>query len=206
MRYCTPFPLSPASRKWCATELGAGLRLVRKLRLERLTDPLVVLPPRGPEERLVGLVADQRVLEPVPGVRGLADLKDELALDQLGEPGAQPGLLIRRRRGDQRVRELAPDHGGEQRELLGGTEPVEAGHERVAQRCGGREGSRGGFQDRLGELLQVERHAFRPGDDLQHPLGRQAGSGRDVLDDAARLVLDQGVEADRELRLRGPSG
>ena len=79
-------------------------------------------------------------------------------------------------------------------------------HERVAQRRRGGGGTRGGLQHRLRQLLQVERHAFGPGDDLQHPLRRQAGSGRDVLDNPARIVLDQGVEADRELPLRGPGG
>ena len=73
--------------------VGQQLRLGRhhlgKPRFEHLRDPLVDLLPGAPEQRRVGRVLDQRMLEHIPGPRRPSPLVEELGGHQLSQPRLQ---------------------------------------------------------------------------------------------------------------------
>jgi hypothetical protein len=104
-----------------------------KPRLEHLRDTSVQLLASGLEQRLIGDIFDQGVLETVGGVGRGAAAKHELRGDQLVEPALQ--LLLRpvSDRGEQLVRELAADHGADLGKLLDRGQPVEPRHQRIVQ-------------------------------------------------------------------------
>jgi hypothetical protein len=73
-------------------DLGLCCHSLGKSLLERRGDPGVQLVPLGPEQRLIGGVLDQGVLEAVNGVGRAAAAEDEFGRDQLVEGGIQ--LLV----------------------------------------------------------------------------------------------------------------
>ena len=95
--------------------------------------------------------------------------------------------------------ELAADHGGDLGHLLDRREAVEAGHQRVVQGRRDRErrqragqlvavagvGEQAGFEHRLGQLLDEQRHAVGARHDLLEDLGRQRLAAGDALDQIA---------------------
>jgi hypothetical protein len=105
----------------------------RKPVLEHLRDASVQLLAPGLEQRLIGGVLDQGVLETVGRVGRAAAAKHELGADQLIEPAFQ--LLLRPVGdcGDELVGELAADHGADLGEFLDRGQPVEARHQRIVQ-------------------------------------------------------------------------
>ena len=102
------------------------------------------------EQRLVGGVLDQGVLEAVGRLGRRAAAEDQLGCDQLVEGRAELGFGQGRDRGKQFVAELATDHGADLRDLLDRGEAVEPGHQRVVQ--GRRDRER---RQRAGQLVVV---------------------------------------------------
>ena len=92
----------------------------------------------------------------------------------------QLGFGVRGDGGDQFIAELAPDRRADLRDLLDRRETIEPRHQRIAQGERYRERARsrgifvavaripeiGGFQDRLGQLLDKQRHAVGLEQDL----------------------------------------
>ena len=113
----------------------------RKPLLEHVRDASVQLLAPGLEQRLIGGVLDQRVLETVDRLGRAAAAKHELGGDQLVEPAFQ--LLLRPVGdcGEQLVGELAADHGADLGELLDRGQPVEPRHQ---QNRAGSPGSQAG--------------------------------------------------------------
>ena len=70
-------------------QLGLRLDDLRELALQQLGDLPVILLAGAPQQRLVGGVLDQRVLEDVAGPRRPAALIEQLGLDQLAQPVLQ---------------------------------------------------------------------------------------------------------------------
>ena len=83
--------------------------------------------PAGFEQRTVGGVLDQGVLEAVGDIGRGAPAIDQLGRDQLVERRLQLRLGPVGDRGEQPVRELAPERGADLGDLLDGCEAVEAG-------------------------------------------------------------------------------
>lgn len=71
------------------------------------------------------------MLEEVAGARRAAALVEQLRLDELGQPGLQCLVVLRRDRLKQVVGKLAPDHRPELGHLFGRIELVQPGHERI---------------------------------------------------------------------------
>ena len=78
------------------------------------------------QQRIVGGVADQRVLERVARRGAEAAPVDEPRLHQLAQLALERVQAVRRDRGEQAQREGAADHRGELRHFLGRAEPREA--------------------------------------------------------------------------------
>ena len=67
-------------------QLRAGLDRIGEVALEQFGDLAVILQARAPEQRLVGGVLDQRMLEDVARTRRPAALIEQFGLDQAAEP------------------------------------------------------------------------------------------------------------------------
>ena len=92
---------------------------------------------RAAQQRAVGGVLDQRVLEQIFRRRRHAALKDEAGFDEAAQSLLQFGLGERRGRCQQLMGKVAPDGGADLRHILGRrAKPVEAPQERGVQ--GGR--------------------------------------------------------------------
>ena len=183
--YCPVY--QPSFGQVMRQQFWLALHRVRETILEGGGNPGVQNEPAGLEQRLVGRVLDQGVLEAVGGLGRRAAAEDQLGRDQLVEGGAQLGFRPVGDRGEQLVAELAADHGADLRHLLDRREAVEAGHQRVVQGrrdrerrqrpgqlvaiAGVREQAR--FQHRLGQLLDEQRHAVGARHDLLDDLRRQ---------------------------------
>ena len=99
------------------------------------------------------------------------------------------------------IAELAADHRADLGDFLAQRDPVEAGHQRVAQRLRDRDVGRrsgigimvalddqvAGLQDGLGQFLDEERNAVGPGDDLGGEARRQRLAADDIGDQRAAL-------------------
>jgi hypothetical protein len=112
--------------------------------------------------------------------------------------------------GDQLIAELAPERGADLSDLLDRREAIEPRHQRVAQRRRDRQGACApdifpsiagipevsGFQDRLGQLLDEQRHAVGLAEDLfQQIRGQSLAAGQPRYHGAA---LRPGELAERE--------
>ena len=128
------------------------VRRLRESLLEDARDAGVQLLAAGLEQRLIGGVLDQRVLEAVGGLGRRAAAEHQLGCDQLVEGGAQLVLGPVGDRGEQLVGELAADHGADLGHLLDRREAIEPGHQRVVQ--GRRDRER---RQRAGQLVAVAR-------------------------------------------------
>ncbi len=168
-------------------EFGLGFDDLRKLFLHDLRDPGMQVLALGLEQRAVGGVLDQRVLEAVGGIgRGAAAI-DQLGRNQLVQRRLQLRLGPVGDRGEQPVGELAPERGADLGDLFHGCEAVEAGEQRVMQGRWQRERwqrpgqlvvvarvrEQARFEHRLGQLLDEQRHAVGLGHDLRRDLVRQ---------------------------------
>ena len=184
--------------------VGKQLRFdLRVLLLEDRGDAGVQLLPATAQQAAVGRLLDQCVLEAVGRLRRRAAPEHQLGIDQLLQGLLQIALAQWRHRGQQRIGELAPDRRTDLRHLLDRSEAVEARHQRVVQGRGNRErrqrvllgvGDQPRFQHGLGQLLEEQRHAVGPRDDLVADLGRQCPTADQPLDHGRALAAAQPVE------------
>jgi hypothetical protein len=135
------------------------------------------------------------------------------------QPVLQRGLVHRRDRTQDVVGEFPAQHRPQLSDLLGRPELVQPGHERILQGVGdGHRGERARQhvllslraqerrgQQHLGQLLDIERHPIRLGDDVGDDLGRQCLAACPVGDQGLDLRPLQPVEGDgRHVRAAGP--
>ena len=160
--------------------LGFGGLDVREARLDHAGDLTVQLLPAALEQRVVGRVLYQRVLEGVNRIRRRAATEGQSGRGQLRESVVELGLRHRRDRGDQLVAEFASNRRPDLGDLLHRHEPIQPRHQRVSQR--GRNGDRASeasilvviagllqlarFENGLGQLLDKQRHTVGSGQDL----------------------------------------
>ena len=121
-----------------------------KLALQHLGD-LSVIVLAGPfEQRLIGRVLHQCVLEQVPRAGRSTPLVEQLGVDQQRQAFLQLGLFDRNDRLHHLIGELPPEHGAELGDLADARQPVQPRHQRVLQGRGN-----GDFGERAGELVAV---------------------------------------------------
>ena len=151
----------------------------------------------GLEQALIGGVADQCVLEEIGRVRRRAAAKDQFGLDQLTHRFGELALRESSERGDGAMVEAAADDRRGLRHLLHRLQPIEPRHQRVVQRRRDRQRAQRAvqvirvralaqharFDDRLGHLLDEQRHAVGlRGDLVEQRLGQALAVG-DAGDD-----------------------
>jgi hypothetical protein len=133
-------------------EFGLPFDELRELFLHDLRDASMQVLAAGFEERAVGGVLDQRVLETVDDIGRGAPTVDKLSRDQLVEGGLQLRLGPAGDRGQQPMGKLAPERRADLGDLLDRGEAIEAGEQRVVQGRGQRE-----RRQRPGQLVTVAR-------------------------------------------------
>ncbi len=198
------------------------LRLVRhhftELLLDDFGDAPVVGRAVASQQRLVSGILDERVLEDVALARPAADREDELGLRQAREAGDER-LRSAHPHGPQDVApELAAQHRRQLRDGFGVAEMVEAGEQRIVEalrnhdlrhRGRGRRLSR--LDDRLDELLDVQRHAVGLLDHLPQDIGREIVIGTPQPDQLRGILAaqagqrhppDVGLRRQRAIELR----
>ena len=126
----------------------------------------------------------------------------QASIDELGQGGAERGLVHVENGRQQPRRELAADGGADLRDLLYRRHAVETGHERVVQARWDRQrrqraaeapgvailAEQSGFQHGLGQFFDEQRHAVRLGHDLvQDFLGERLAAG-EVADRPAQAL------------------
>ena len=168
-------------------QFGLGLDRRREVVGQHLCDLRVQrLAPRL-QQRVVGGVAQQRVLEGVGRLRRQAAPEREAGFDQLVQRGLERLGRVRRQRLDQFVAELAADRGADLGDLLDRRVAVEPRHQRVAQRRGDGHAARRAdvvealadepqlarLEDRASQLLDVQRHAVGLREDALEQVVRQ---------------------------------
>src|SRR5215475_5227332 len=117
-------------------QLRLGLDGLRKAGCQDLPNALMILLPGASEQRLIGCLLDEDVLEHVGSLGRCAMLLEELGLDELMQLALQ-GRLVKMRDGLEQLKaELPPKHGAQLRNAFGREESIEPGHERVLQRGG----------------------------------------------------------------------
>ena len=85
------------------------------------------------EERVIGRLLDQSVLEDVLGGWRQPPLVEELCLDESAERLSQALLIRGRKRLEKLVAELSSQYGADLGDLFRITEPIETRHERALQ-------------------------------------------------------------------------
>ena len=83
-------------------QLGLGLAVLGKLRLQHLRNALVILLPRALQQRLIGRVLDQGMLEDIRRLRRQPPLVEQLRLHELRRPCCNV-LLVQGRHGLQQL-------------------------------------------------------------------------------------------------------
>ena len=131
-------------------QFGLGLHRLGKLRLQHLRNTLVVLLPCALQERLIGGLLDQRMLEDIRRLGWQPLLVEELCLHQLVQPALDGRLIPRRDGPQQRIGKFAPQCGAELCKALHRCQAIQPGHQRVVQ--GGRDGQR---RQRTGEFVAI---------------------------------------------------
>ena len=169
------------------------------------------------QQGAVGRILHQRVLEDVAGFRRRAADEQQAGV---GQPIERLAKLRLRQIGDgrqQSVAELAADRRAGLRDVLGGrSQPVQPRHQRGVQgrrhrqrrmRHGGQRcrALRAGFEHRLGQFLDEQRHAVGALGDLLHDLGWQRRIPGDVCDHRRRVApVEPCQRQHRHMRLPGP--
>jgi hypothetical protein len=97
-------------------------------------DPAVELLASALQERLVGGIPHERMLEGVDSIRRCAATKRQFGLDKFAQSGPERRLVHLRGPGEQLVTELAADDSADLRYFLDRRRPIEASQERVLQR------------------------------------------------------------------------
>jgi hypothetical protein len=158
----------------------------------------VELTARALEQRLIRRLLDQRVLERVRGHGWLAARKKDFRLDQACQAVAEGALVESRCRRQQRVPEVPSQDRRPLRHLLRCRQPVEPSHQRVGERRRDRFHTprRPRLDDRLRQLLDVERHAVGADDQcIQRGDGQRFA--RECQDHVPRLALGETGEVER---------
>jgi hypothetical protein len=94
-------------------QLRLSLRNIREALGQYLGNALMVLLACTPQERLIGCILDEGVLEDVPATRRQTALIDQLSVYQLAHPLLQRCLVYQRDGLEQLVRELPPEDSAE---------------------------------------------------------------------------------------------
>ena len=201
-------------------KLRSRLQKRAKLRLQRCGDPPMQGLARAAQQRAVGGVLNQRVLEQIFRRRRHAALKDEAGRDEAPQCVLQFGFGKLGGGGHKIVRKVATDRGASLcDELCRRAEPIEAPEQGGMQRR--RHGDRGrrraghgqsaaigtGFDNGLGQLLDEQRHAIAALDDLGDEFGSDGGIAGKLLDQGRTVPLAEPVQRHcRDMRLVGPGG
>ena len=149
------------------------------------------------------------MLERVDRVRGRPPAEDQFGFDQLAQTLCDLACWQRRCRSDQRVGKLAADCGARLRDLLDRRVAVEPRHQRILQRRGDRQerqrtdqrktivllAQQTGFENRLGQFLDEQRHAVGAGYDLVRQPRRQ-WFPRDAADHRRTLLATEPAQHD----------
>ena len=114
-------------------DLGIRLDHVGEAGFQEFRRLPVVLLAGSSQQRAVGSVLDQRVLEDVSGAWRAAALVEKLGLDQLPEAFLENGLAGGGEAGNHFVGELAAQHRAELGELADLRQAVEPPHQRFVQ-------------------------------------------------------------------------
>jgi hypothetical protein len=166
-------------------QLGLSLTDLGEACLHHLGNVLMVPLAGALEQRLIGRVLDQGMLEAVRRLWRQTLLIEELCLHQLLQPPLQGALVPRRNGLQQGIGKLAPERRPELCEALHRRQAVQPRHQRVVQ-CGGNRQRRQGpgqlialcplleqprLQHHLGQFLHEQRHPIGLGHHLLHDLG-----------------------------------
>ena len=163
------------------------------------------------QNRGVGRVLHQRVLEDVSRLRRRAATVDQFGRHELAESALQRRPLDRRCRLQQAIGELAPDRGGDLRDLLHRREAVKPRHERILQGRGDRErnqrrdqdvavvllAQQAGSKNRFGQFFHKQRHPVGLGDDLLQDFTRKRLVAGDAIDQSQGVPLPKAAERKR---------
>ncbi len=172
--------------------------------LHRGGDAQVDLLALAAQQRIVGGVADQCVLERVAGLGAEAPPVHQARLHQLAQLALERVDRVRGHGGEQPEREGPPDHRGELRHFLGGAQARQARRQRVTQRR--RQlapvGRLAALEHRSGQLLDEQRHAVGLGDDMLLDARGELRVAREELDQLLGILAAQGAE--RDLHHAGP--
>ena len=154
------------------------------------------------QQRAIGRVLHQGVLEPVGRVRRRAPPEQQARLNETVERRSQLRLRLSRHRSQQGVGELPADRRPDLRNLFGRAEPVEPRHQRRMQgrrdRQRRRRDRRSGYgrcavalrlQHRLGHLLHEQRDAVAALDDVLPDVRRQRPVAGDMVNHDADVAL-----------------
>ena len=191
-------------------QFGLGLADLGKAHLQHLSNALMVLLPRAPQQGLIGRVLDQGMLEEVRRLGRQTLLIQELRLHQLLQPLSQGPLVPWRDGLQQLVGKLAPQRRPELCQAFHRGQAVQPRHQRVVQR--GRNRQRGeepgqlialgllleqaGLQHHLRQLFDKQRHPIGLGHDLLDDLRGQGLAVGDLADHLHGLALGQPVQRD----------
>ena len=136
-------------------ELGLTRDKVGEPRLEDGGNPAVELAPSTLKQRGVGDVLDQRMLERIDRLGRRAALKDELRLHEPGERLVEISRFSCSDCIEKLVGELTADGGADLGQILGRSQVIEPGHERVLQtRRNGKRATRCDQRETLGRVAQ----------------------------------------------------
>ena len=183
-------------------QLGLQRDSLRKLCFQDLRNPLVVMLPRAPEERLIGNpLLDEGVLEGIERLGTSTLLIDQLGVHELPQAVLHSDRVEWGDRQDEVAGKLPPNRRAQLRHCLDRTQAIEAGLERVLE--GGRNGQgRQGagqliaaltllkqprLQHHLRQLFDKQGHPIGFRHDLLEHLGREPFPPRHACDEAFRL-------------------
>src|SRR5262245_65410696 len=108
-------------------QLWAGLDGLRKAGCEDLPNVLMILLPGAFEQRLIGCILDESVLEHVGRLGRGTMLLEELGLDELMQFTLQGRLIEMRHSLEQLKAKLPPKHRAQLRNAFGREKPIEPG-------------------------------------------------------------------------------
>ena len=200
---------------------AASPRVSGNVLCQHLGNALVVLLPRAPEQRLIGRVLDEGMLERVGGLRRQAPLVEQLGLHQLRQAPLQRQLVQGRHGLQQLIGKRPPQDGPQLRHVFRPrrADPAAPSGSPAAWRespagAAGRSAHSGPrcfleparLQHRLGQLFHKQRHAIGLGHDLlQHRRGQRLAA-RDLLAPSPRPAgASAGVRVSWVRSERGPT-
>ena len=144
-------------------QLGLVLGNLSELAFEGFGDASVKRASRLAQQRAIGRVLHQGMLEQISRVRRHALPEQQTGRNETVERRSQLRLRLAHHRSQQGMGKLPPDRRADLRYLLGGAEPVEPRHQRGVQACGNRQGRRrnsGGGLARASPSLSASSTAF----------------------------------------------